>query len=76
METHENKQAAFRIFFDKQGKAERVQMMVSSGDPARDAACLAYCKQTSIPLPRIGKRLAGQLWRIVKIPGHIKLIRE
>ena len=53
----------FLVFFDRYGKAERVTMLVSSGDKDRDALCMEFARNSSIPIPRLGTKLAGQLWR-------------
>lgn len=69
----ETRQAAFKVFFDRNGRAERVQLLVSSRDRRRDAACIQLCQNMTIPIPRIGRVLAGQLWRIVRIPVDLQI---
>jgi hypothetical protein len=68
--THHSKpfgNAALKVFFDRHGKAERVTLLVSSGDKDRDALCMEFARKSSIPIPRLGTKLAGQLWRQIVI---------
>ena len=55
--------AVLKVFFNTRGKAERVTLLVSSGNHDRDMLCLEFARNSSIPIPRIGTKLAGALWR-------------
>ena len=67
MSANHLKDAVLKIFFNPLGKAERVVLLVSSGDKDRDALCLEFANNASIPVPRIGTKVAGALWRRIVI---------
>ena len=70
------KNAVLKVYFDRQGKAERVQLLASSGDKARDALCQEYCKTLAIPIPRVGNKMAGELWRRIVIKADAVFTRN
>ena len=59
--------AVLKVYFDRHGKAERVTMLISSGNKDRDALCMEFARTSSIPIPRLGTKLCGQLWRQIVI---------
>ena len=64
------KNATFKIYFNRLGKAVRVVQYASSGDKARDKLCMQYCLGMVVEPPRLGSRRMGELWRKVVIePG-------
>ena len=68
--------AVLKVFFDRHGKAERVTMLVSSGDKDRDALCIEFARSSSISVPRLGTKLAGQLWRQMVIKKSAAFTRS
>lgn len=67
------KNAVLRIYFDRLGRSIRVNLLVSSGDKARDLDCIRYCENMIIPVPRLGSKKMGDLWRQVTIKPSAEL---
>jgi hypothetical protein len=65
--------AVLRIYFNRLGKSIRVKLMTSSGDRSRDLKCISYCENMVIPIPRLGSRKMGDLWRQVTIEAGANL---
>jgi hypothetical protein len=70
------KNAVLKVYFDRKGHAERIQLLASSGDKERDALCQEYCRSLTIPIPRVGNRLAGELWRRIVIKSDAVFTRS
>lgn len=68
--------AVLKIFFNRHGKAERVTMLVSSGNKERDALCLEFARSSTIPIPRLGTKLSGELWRQIVIKRDAQFVRS
>jgi len=65
------KDAVLKVFFNRQGKAERTVLLISSGNKERDALCLKFAGNSSIPIPRLGTKLMGELWRRIIIKSDV-----
>ncbi len=67
-ESSSPKRTVLKIYFDRQGHAERVVVLLSSGNEERDNACVNHCMKMTISMPRIRTRVSGEIWRKLTIP--------
>ncbi|WP_146150004.1 hypothetical protein [Caballeronia novacaledonica] len=74
-ETSKFRDAFLKVFFNRRGNAERVSILSSSGDKARDALCVEYCRKMVIPIPRNGTKINGELWRTIRIKADAVFTR-